>query len=277
MNKIFSMNLDGGDIEQLSIPDKIADKMYYPHAVEKGIICTDRQKRNLCFYDYNTGVLKKIYPMLKLIAITEEEVYFLKPNSKKYMYVFNIKSGIVSKINDIYPGLEKHIAVHIDVEREIAYYIENGSCDTSANSIIGINKYGEIVDIWEKPHIYKDFLNTHAYDGIAFNGKSLVGVVTNSSASVKNNLNCKYFNEDENDYSFMSTIISFDRAGNAHCIYKGNYNRYSDNYEELVTTASQMLKDDVIITMFGCGGNSGYCSVPLDKDYSENKLWFICK
>lgn len=68
----------------------------------------------------------------------------------------------------------------IDAEHEIIYYAENTSGDICKSRILGINKYGEIVDIWQKPRFidYKFTFTSQNRSTLTFNGKSYVVSLT---------------------------------------------------------------------------------------------------
>lgn len=237
--RIMSIGIDGKDLSVVPIPKAASRSGFYaPYATKHGLILFSHNQRSVHFYDFITQTVEEIISApnrIDILSVTDREVYIKKNSKRNSVYVFDLENKKIAKLQEVYPTLKGHTPIQIDGKREIVYFAENIESICKEHYIdvrsmefnqymidtrlIGINKAGEIVDIWEAPRIYPNFWKGGGYDSFAFNGKNLTCILSKSSnLSAKETLNLNNLNDDS-DISIGNTVLAFDRTGNSYCIY----------------------------------------------------------
>ena len=102
--------------------------------------------------------------------------------------VVDIISGERTSIKKMFPATKDKKIVLVSLERDVVYYwdgpiltaeedcYEKGFYDSVR--IIGVNKEGEIVDIWHLPHMTYDMWRSKAYSNLCFDGRRMAAKLT---------------------------------------------------------------------------------------------------
>lgn len=173
-NQISCMDLNGND-RQVFIKGKNLDM---PIAFSKHIFYRRNGKRLYC-YNLTNGSNQEICDAQNVIGISDKEVLL---NTGKTIRILNLETLEKQSIQNVYVGLKKtkpENLLYVDMSLEIAYYMEDKGSYLK-NRIVGINKEGEIVDVWQLPKMpqkkFSDIVS-HQYGGdyssICFNGREL--------------------------------------------------------------------------------------------------------
>ena len=187
---ISCMDLDGGN-KQVLITHGKSDwgndgYLDMPIAVSKHLFF--REGEHFYEYDPATGKRTKICEAAQIIGVSEKEILI---DSGKSTHILNLDTYEKKSVQQVYPGLKgkkRQNLIYVDMSLEIAYYIEdNGSCRKS--KIVGIDKEGNIADIWHMPGIREKsfvsmgmsryierspFLWEFDYASFSFSGQKLV-------------------------------------------------------------------------------------------------------
>lgn len=251
---ILCLDLDGRLVKRFNMPRNFKYRIVCPIGVDGGLLTFNPRLDEMYYYDFSDKSLQKIADLKYIIAITNKEVYYTKTTAQKAVFVYDVKTKTSSRINKVYSGLKKNTVVAIDAEHEIIYYAENTSGDICKSRILGINKYGEIVDIWQKPR-FIDYKFTSTFQNtstLTFNGKNHVVSLTddfNYSNEICYSLkHCDLEQQKKITNMLKNTVVAFDRCGNAMCLYKAFDG--DDQYNKMLRSF-KYFTDDYLLVPYG--------------------------
>ncbi len=92
-------------------------------------------------------------------------------------YVIDLKTKEKTTIKKVYPGTAGKHVVMVNGANEIAYHYEKGEDSLLDGALIGSDKVGNIVDIWNIPKLSKkqyELLSGNSYSSLIFNGNKMM-------------------------------------------------------------------------------------------------------
>ena len=216
---IYRANLQEKKIYKLK--NSIGKNKIYaaPIKLQKGFIYIGKSSEYVLYY-YTDNENIKISVCNEILAYNEREVYFTK-GKKNTLMVFDSNDMQTRKISEVYQNIEKKQIIFVDAGKEIAYYLEDSNAVLGDSRLLGINKQGNLVDIWEKPKLLSQLKRVakldegYTYHSIAFDGKHLI-FATNGRFRLN------YNGQELREKDFGPMFFSFDRAGNAETILQNH-------------------------------------------------------
>lgn len=291
---ISVMNLDGSNRRSFTFScnkKKIkSDEM--PIALPKFILYA--YGGTLYKYEYGSGEVTKLHnggnKPEDVWGISEKEVNY------KNETIVDIATNTSKKVWQVYPLLKKHkeSICYIDMAHEIAYHYEIYSEEAGRNymgemvyhkiksRVIGSNKVGEVVDIWNLPRISAKFLEVKASGTLlvcryCFDCRGLSGHFLNISehSEEKEKMRASFWmgssgnkkmleEESRLHGSYYSFMCAFDRLGNGRIFHSEQ--RYESRSDQIGGFFANT--ESGVISLQKVGANKG------PHGHWSNEYWF---
>ena len=294
---ISSMNLDGENRQVLAV-HKGSDWNGYgnggnyldmPITVSKHLFFRGGGKS---FYEYDraTGQRTKICEAAHVEGISEKEILI---NNEKTIRILNLDTHEKKSVQQVYPGLKgKKLQnlIYVDMALEIAYYVED-NVSYEKSRIVGIDKEGNIVDIWHMPRIpinlfaeagmlkYFEKKLSHImpyghfpYASLSFTGQKMVLKVQHAALG---HMVLRHISEVYGEYKtgkeeglFQEAFVcEFDRMGNKKIFYKRPYIPNQFEFGAFLAVSGDMVGYLECTPVF----------TDADKKYWTNEYWTVAR
>ena len=198
---IYSMDLNGGDVRPVKGFTKNRRIKYCGVWAFDGGMLLFSGETSVYRYIFNQDTAPElIFDKGEIIDFSDKE---LITESGKVVDVLTKERKSLTKV---YPSLAGKELFWVDSVNEIAYYLEKNDNWIYVSNIVGTDKSGKIVDIWNIPLIPKkryDFMKS-SYETLIFNGIRMMGKFNGIDLDMR---------QRNNNHACGSYIAEYDRDG----------------------------------------------------------------
>ena len=170
--RVFVMNLDGSNVAPVyGFENKwrINGDIQGVWAIHDGILICANGGLYRLLYGVDPKPVKILTDIRDLMDFSDKVIV------TKSGKIIDIRSKEKKSINKVYPGLGKNSPLLVDSNNEIAYYYKKSDVCGFADKIIGTDKNGDIVNVWNFPLLSDNQKKLDGYDSLVFNGGRMMG------------------------------------------------------------------------------------------------------
>ncbi len=227
--RVLAMNLDGSDVAPVHGFEKewkIDGGISGVWAFHGGMLIYASDGLYRLLYDVDSKPVKILADIQDLMDFSDREIV------TKSGKVIDIRTKEKEAINKIYLGLGDNSPLLIDSSNGIAYYYKKSDACGFADKIIGTDKTGKVVNVWNMPLFSDKQKKLSGYDSLVFNGVRMMAKFTARAidkgychSSSENEAGCAAYIAEYDHLGFENVVYQMDKFSfdNEYCFGEHHY------------------------------------------------------